>query len=418
MSRFLSFFLSLDCSSKSIPLPDLGLNEEVRVCETCHFKIVNKSSIGRDIGADTPGNDTQAALPPLSKEDEELQRAIAASLEISKKPTQNAPKPPVSNHADAGTLLNSYLDLERAIQESLKEAEKAEQERSRSRPKPKVEAHYQAMTHPEPTPTLVPASRPSSDLTETQLTNISLFASLVEGQSRDISQNGYASFNPIPLQTLFAQVSTLHGQLTASVQEAADKYKELYDMNSALHEVIHSYDSLLQQRLQYSQAPKLNASLYGGPVSSGFQAHPYPYGPGNAYSGQSNAPPYNLNVPQNTPAQVYSPSPFGQQPAYPPQFVSSAPPASPGAPASFQPGQQHPALTSTSGVVPQYAPPQQPPYAMPGQPAVYPVVNGFAPHSGSGFQQQNYSAPYAPSLPQQQTPHVPEAPQDAPLIEF
>ena len=89
------------------------MNEAVRVCETCHFKIVNKASAGgresvAESGA-TPWNNPQPAQSPLSKEDEELQRAIAASLEISKKPTVHAPKPPAVNDADAGTLSCSFI---------------------------------------------------------------------------------------------------------------------------------------------------------------------------------------------------------------------------------------------------------------------------------------------------------------------
>lgn len=76
--------IKTECSSKSIPLPLLGITDSVRVCDTCHFKVTSKSGGSNRNVLDIvtpPGSGANAS----SKEDDDLQRAIQASLELSKK---------------------------------------------------------------------------------------------------------------------------------------------------------------------------------------------------------------------------------------------------------------------------------------------------------------------------------------------
>jgi hypothetical protein len=66
-----------DCSGKSISLPELGLYEEVRVCERCFAR-----KFGEQIGQrDQGGGISLPTRPPSEEEDEELARAIRLSLQ-------------------------------------------------------------------------------------------------------------------------------------------------------------------------------------------------------------------------------------------------------------------------------------------------------------------------------------------------
>lgn len=326
---------------------------------------------------------------------------------------------------------NPPSELERAIQESLREQERVEQERERSNRKAQESANqsrYQEMQPqkvqaPIESPTVI-AQTPSSDLNETQLGNISLFSTLVEAQAHEIAQKGYSQFNPLQLQTLFAQVSSLHAQLTASVQEAADKYKELYDMNTAIHDVVSIYDSYLQQRLLYSQAGGNRMSVPGQPsyfpgASVPVTQNPtVPYGvpptyqpsQGHAY----NATPFAGSAPMSSPSQTSPPiAPFSQPPPsgggqfYPTQPYQSTPypPQQQNQPAPYLSQQNqsaYPPQQNQSTYPPQQNQPSYPQQQnQPG--STYPPQNSMPNQSQvyqTGYPQQPGSSPNPlPSMP-------------------
>ena len=83
-NSFIHSFI-VECSSKSIPLPALGLTEAVRVCDTCHFKITSKSGSNKNLLVEKQGSGLNAAAASHARdeEDDALQKAIAASLAIS-----------------------------------------------------------------------------------------------------------------------------------------------------------------------------------------------------------------------------------------------------------------------------------------------------------------------------------------------
>ncbi|KAJ3269700.1 Vacuolar protein-sorting-associated protein 27 [Terramyces sp. JEL0728] len=358
-----------DCSSKSIPLPLLGITDPVRVCDTCHYKITTKTG---DVGS-TPVKLNKPARVD-SDDDEDLAKAIAESLELAKKstslPRPREEKPKAKSKEDE--------ELELAIQESLKEADR----QGRLQSTPKHETRY------EQTKTEAKVG----GLAESQVESIRIFCDLVEKADRDVQQGGLGNLNPIPLQTTFAKVSSLHRPLVDSLSEAADKYKALYDLNTELTNVIKDYDVLLQQRLQYSQSVSGGLGSnpqYGYPSYGTYQGHSFNPGPPYAPGHQSN--------PSQSYGQQY-PVQGGYSPAqYPPQSQG-------GHPVHHAPPAQYATSQTSNTSTPQYAPFQPPanqPYTPSHPPNTAQYEQSTAP-SQPGANDQ-YSAPpgnqYVPSQP-------------------
>ena len=295
-------------------------------------------------------------------------------------------------------LTSDLLELERAIKESLLEAERVKTkpnvtnfsnkepspyESARFSSNPEQPSYNRQSSHTEP-PTLL-TSKPSYDLTPTQLSNISLFATLVQTQSHEIAAKGYENFNPHQLQTLFAQVASLHSQLTSCVQEAAEGYKELYEMNELLNEVIGVYETYNQQKMlyngkgQFAYAPQGNSTGYTqqSGYSGGYASQGNPTG---AYA----SPPNTTGYPPQQIAQGYTQEPIRQQ-DYNPQVPVQAMP--------YAPHQSSNALQEFISQMP-----------LQGQP--YPVQQNTPPH-GYAPQAQTQGSPFSPpsqSFPNQHYP--------------
>jgi growth factor-regulated tyrosine kinase substrate len=202
-----------DCSSNKASLPHLGVTEEVRVCDGCFGKI---SSGIVPVVKDTKN-------PTISKDvdsDEDLQKAIAASLEEAKETKKSkekskkekSKKKKISFADDSKTLAEKEAeDLEAAIQASLLESKKEPVSKEENLPPypriPPAELyHDEAQTLPKkPIPAPVeelinPA--PSFDLSRTEIENLHLFSELVEKTDAQVALRGIQTLNPVQLQVL------------------------------------------------------------------------------------------------------------------------------------------------------------------------------------------------------------------------
>lgn len=370
-----------ECSSKLLAIPKLGLTEPVRVCDGCNSKLLNPSNV--DISLPVPRN---------SDEDDDLAKAIAASLKISDGRSTKASvrfdsrvqysEPPADKDDDE--------DLQRAIQESLKDAEShKDKQASSSRPKrAEVQPSHQIEEYRAEQHIFTPPV--SETISPEEVKSITAFNDMIMNAERNAATHGIASINPQKLQLLFSQVSLLAPKLIKSLADAAASYKQLYDMNTELAHAVTEYDQLLQHRMAYSQQ---NATA--APPQNDYRPTGGYVGPGQSYLPKDGPGPSYL--PRDGPSNVYNSMPTYSAPA------------------------NHAQTAAYSATY------QQPYDSHPNENIAYQQGNGQAPGYGGIAQQANmpYSSAVRPETvpqyhqpPAVQQPQPPVAPQDAPLIEF
>jgi hypothetical protein len=315
-------------------LPLLGITDLVRVCDSCAFKLENKVSTKLD---------RKQENEPV---DEDLERAIQASL-------REEPKPKPVSKEDA--------DLERAIRESLRlDHELKEKTRVENTVKPIVKKQINTVAK-------------KNILTSTQLENIHLFCELMQQTEQLVQTQGIQALSPLSIQTMFAQSSPLLVLLRDQIHESATVYKELYDMNTEINQVIHEYDQYVLKRFQFQQ------QRMGIPQSFGYNPNVNQASITDGYTqGPTTRFQQHTTVPTNGYQQGMDPS-FQQPPTVPTngyQFQpTSFPPNSTHVQAYPSPigntvNQQHPYPTSQLNHSVPFDQPSQPPqmgYSQPNQ---------------------------------------------------
>ncbi|KAG0271413.1 Vacuolar protein-sorting-associated protein 27 [Linnemannia exigua] len=423
------------CSSKNLALPELGVTQEVRVCDGCWTKrkLGQKNAPSKDpyalssytdLGSNVPTSapSTSNAIPAnSSNEDDDIMKAIELSLkEANSRPGFTAPSSrqttqPTQSAAAQGE--DDDADLLAAIEASLKEAKISEQGQSSTK-QDQPTSNYTAYTYstqPEASDTS-PTS--TDDLTASDRENIEMFSALVD---KIQTVNGDVSGNR-ELQVLYEQITKLQAKVTASLEAAAQRQQEVMQANGKIDQAVKIYDHLLQERLNSTYQRRMNANNYGHPdhmqhhVAPGFdyvpQAYPHSTGPDSRYAPYTSGAPYSdYNQQQSIP-----PFPTSSQPTYQP----SLPPAT----APFVPSSGHAAPSGIDyGSSAPFAPSQDPYYASAPAPAP-----STAPYHCQDYSSQAYApappgpanlmdtasqAPYAPYSTQQQPyvdQHAPNAP--------
>ncbi|KAJ3210302.1 Vacuolar protein-sorting-associated protein 27 [Dinochytrium kinnereticum] len=343
---------------------------------------------------------------PSSNEDDELQKAIAASLAEAKKSskrTSSKTKPvPVSNDEDEDP------ELKAAIEASLAELKISEQKRKDAvssggaGQQPGGDARGEgAETNP-------------NELSRVEIDNLKMFVELVERMEADVSVRGIGVIHNSQISTLYSQLMILQPKLLWSLDDAVTKYRSALEFNEKITAATQLYDRLLQDRLAAASGGYASTLTRGYSVNGGYGSFPqqaqqqsYPAGQPSAAPGQWGA---------HT-AASYSQESYAQggYASHPGQYSAAQAPGLTSDPHSLQSTYQAPPLAyapNDSVAPPQLEqqptsyPPQGPSYLSDSfannQPAP-PPAHAPAPSQNGYAQQSDFPAPSSPRQQQAYT---------------
>ncbi|KAI1758168.1 ubiquitin binding protein [Xylaria castorea] len=319
------------CSSKTLPLPHLGIMQAVRVDDGCYARLTDRSTKGAstvDVISSTTSsfphkNRSTSIMQPRSARvddafDEDLKKALAMSLDEVQShsrgyvpPTDNKPsitQPSGKQSASTAESEEEDEDLKAAIAASLADMEEQKQQHA---------AALKQQTNGSGTSSATNFVLPKNDyeLSPVEAENINLFSTLVD---RLQTQPPGTILREPQIQELYDSIGTLRPKLARTYGETMSKHDTLLDLHAKLSTVVRYYDRMLEERLSkaYSQH-----SLGGYNIPNSRQAsNPYPaLGPAasNSASGAENfytgEPPQNFGQPatahsyaQNAPQAPYS----------------------------------------------------------------------------------------------------------------
>ncbi|RKF80244.1 Vacuolar protein sorting-associated protein 27 [Golovinomyces cichoracearum] len=275
------------CSSKTLPLPHLGIIQPVRVDDGCYVKLTNKSG-GSTIsserspmhGFSNQHRSTNLMQPRSARVDdvfnEDFKRALAMSLEEVKSHSglrlleQSNRSPRNVNANDLGKKQLSKLssseedeDLKSAIAASI-----ADMEEQKKKHSAKFKEHAQSPgTHI--TKNIAPPKNENS-LTPVEVENINLFSNLVD---RLQNQPPGAVLREPRIQELYENIGKLRPKLARTYGETMSKHDSLLDLHAKLSTVVRNYDRLLERRLLDTYSPN-KASSYNTPQRAVLNSYP------------------------------------------------------------------------------------------------------------------------------------------------
>lgn len=465
------------CSTKSIPLPHLGILQAVRVDDGCYAKLTDKSGKGGG-GGSGPGQERSTLysnFPPKARStsgmqprdariddgfDEDLKKALAMSLEEVRSHSRGYVPNQTNGSSPEQTKVNGHSptpkpaveeedeDLKAAIAASLADMEEQKQKHAAA-----LKEHTSSAGATSSTPFALPKN--DYELTPVEAENINLFATLVD---RLQTQPPGTILREPQIQELYDSIGTLRPKLARTYGETMSKHGKfpppsldqkytddyldtLLDLHAKLSTVVRYYDRMLEERLSkaYSQhsiggynlpAPRQASNPYpsiqgniptsvGGPAESFYTGEPQQeYGrpvlqPGYAQPSQPTPQPPYAAYDKR--ASISGPA----QNQYPPQRADSWRAPAPSAPAQYS---SQPGYPSSEAPPPQASQPQAPQESVGTTPTNDPNASFYFQQPGQPQQapptaapSEPLSSPY-PNLQQsmQYQPSLPQTPASVP----
>ncbi|KAG9286142.1 hypothetical protein G9A89_010156 [Geosiphon pyriformis] len=463
-----------DCSSKTMELPHIGMNDRVRVCESCFSKKHSKarsasvdqtvqrpvhSSISHSHSNSLPNGNPNSSSPNLRRDDddEDIKKAIELSLkEAESSRVYSPPQSKVVHKAVEAPKKQDEeedVDLAAAIAASLREmnlnqahSTNQSQYATSNYPGYDIEAYRLPATNVSP-----------HELSPIEAENIHKFADIVDR----IEQSGSDLMRDRQVQELNEIIGQLKPKLTKTLSETIQKHQDLVDIHEKLAQVVKLYDRLLEEKLASTYTRRVSTSypsrqrvgsLASGSIypilSTATNANVYPQLSYPVASAPAQSPTY-FAVQSLASTSQYSQQPSVSSADQPQQYQQSqqyqpskqlpyAPyshqPQAPYAPTSTLNNNAATTTTITEYQVPATATSQQ---EYPAQPNGVPPFAPTSGYSDAGFQQlqqqpvssttaqpqtnfyqyqhQSYQQNYQP---QQIPPHQPQQIEERPLIEL
>lgn len=228
------------CSSKTLPLPHLGILQAVRVDDGCYAKLTDKSTPSKGSGSGNDRSSLYSSFPHKNKSssmqprnarvddgfDEDLKKALAMSLEEVQNHNR-AYVPPASNGTQASkpksgeqvsatkAFEDDDEDLKAAIAASLADMEEQK--------KRHAAVLKEQTTNVGASSSTAPLALPKNDyeLTPVEAENINLFATLVD---RLQTQPPGTILREPQIQELYDSIGTLRPKLARTYGETMSKH--------------------------------------------------------------------------------------------------------------------------------------------------------------------------------------------------
>ncbi|KAI9261133.1 hypothetical protein BY458DRAFT_576088 [Sporodiniella umbellata] len=222
------------CSAKSLPLPQLGINEPVRVCDGCYIK-VKLEKVGSKPASTPPSNPVTlpSVQPPSASDNNEFDDDIKKAIELSLKEAEQQ-----KNSYGAGfvklqprqetSVADEDPDLAAAIAASLNDLNISNQE------------------------------APRDVLSSSEMENILLFSTLID---RIAAKGGDVSSDP-QVNQLYTQIGTLHPKLVKDLDETIRKRNMFIELHQKLNAVVKAYDQVLEERIAQHQPSYASVEPY------------------------------------------------------------------------------------------------------------------------------------------------------------